>query len=355
MSTNQSSASSSPPPVMADPLAELASLRAQVAQLNAFASAATQQAAQTNAAPPRIDLPKIRQPSTFAGAMGFTVDDWIGEMEQQFAYYGTKFATDAVKIQYAVAFFAGPAMHWWDHETDRVGLDWAGFVRRLHGRFRPVQAAMLARQRLGKLSQRNGQSVNQFTSLFQTTMTPIVDMGDADQVHHYVNGLIPYIAGKVWERHPITLKEAIDYAVSVEAMGQYGRAAIGGGRSAYSSSSHAPMDTSLHNIEQQVFDGEHYGSEAPTQVSKAPTTGSDSVQSAILAKMEMMESRLNAMFTKQGNSYGNRDRRPPAGANTPVSGLKPGEIEKLRSEGRCFRCKEKGHMKFDCPKRPKNE
>jgi Retrotransposon gag protein/Zinc knuckle len=353
---------------MVDPLVELASLRAQVAQLNAFAAQQQQQqqqqhnvAAAGSSAPPRIDLPKIRQPSTFAGAMGFAVDDWIGEMEQQFAYYGAKFATDVIKIQYAVAFFSGPAMHWWDHETDRVGLDWAGFVRRLHGRFRPVQAAMLARQRIGKLSQRNGQTVNQYTSLFQTTMTPIVDMGDADQVHHYVNGLIPYVAGKVWERHPTTLKEAIDFAVSVEAMGQYGRAALSSanhGRSTFSSSGSAPMDTSLHNLEQQSFDGEHYGSEASngTLAGNAPAaTGSDSLHSAIIAKMEMMESRLNAMFAKQGNNYGNRDRRPPSSANTQVSGLKPGEVEKLRSEGRCFRCKQKGHMKFDCPQRPKNE
>jgi hypothetical protein len=273
-------------------------------------------------------------------------------MEQQFAYYGTKFATDAIKIQYAVAFFSGPAMHWWDHETDRNGLDWAGFVRRLHGRFRPVQAAMLARQRIGKLSQRNGQTVNQYTSLFQTTMTPIVDMGDADQVHHYVNGLNPYVAGKVWERHPTTLKEAIDLAVSVEAMGQYGRAALSSANHGRSTFGSAPMDTSLNNIEQQPFDEDHYGTEATTSAStsKAPT-GVDAVQNAILAKMEMMESRLNAMFAKQGN----RDRRPPSGTNTQVAGLKPGEIEKLRSEGRCFRCKQKGHMKFDCPQRPKNE
>jgi len=63
---------------------------------------------------------------------------------------------------------------------------------------------------------------------------------------------------------------------------------------------------------------------------------------------------LNAMFAK-GNNYGNRDRRPQSGTNTQVSGLKPGEVEKLRSEGRCFRCKQKGHMKFECPQRPKNE
>ena len=50
-------------------------------------------------------------------------------------------------------------------------------------------------------------------------------MGDADQVHHFVNGLLGPIAFKVWEKHPTTLVQAIDAAVSVEAMHNYGRAA----------------------------------------------------------------------------------------------------------------------------------
>ena len=354
-----SSASSPPPPTVVDPIVELASLRTQVAQLNAFAAQTQQQQAQANA---RIDLPKIRQPSTFSGAMGFAVDDWIGEMEQQFAYYGAKFPNDSFKISYAASFLSGPAMHWWEHETDRAGLDWDSFVNRLHGRFRPVQAAMLARQRLGKLRQRIGQSVNQYTSTFQTTMTPITDMGNADQVHHYVNGLVSTIAAKVWERHPTSLKEAIDFAVSAEAMGNFGRLAQGGAnhsRSAFLSSGSVPMDTSLNNVEQHPVDADFYGevTNGGNAVNTTVTTsmGKDPVQ-ALLAKMESMESRLNAvMFSKQGAG----DRRQH-GVNrnqdhTTVSGLKPGEIEKLRSEGRCFRCKQKGHMKNECPSRPKNE
>lgn len=27
------------------------------------------------------------------------------------------------------------------------------------------------------------------------------------------------------------------------------------------------------------------------------------------------------------------------------------EVDRLRREGRCYRCKEKGHMSKDCPKR----
>jgi TolA-binding protein len=57
--------------------------------------AASVQAASVQQSAPIIqrlpELPKIRQPSSFSGAMGFAVDDWISELHQQFAYYGHLF------------------------------------------------------------------------------------------------------------------------------------------------------------------------------------------------------------------------------------------------------------------------
>lgn len=349
-----SSAMSAPPPsssIATDPLAELAQLRQQVAALNAFA-AQTQRQSASSTTVPRVELPKIRQPSTFSGAMGFVVDDWVGEMEQQFSYYGAKFPDAGAQIRYAVAYLAGPAMHWWEHEPGREllkndALSWEAFVKLLHSRFRPVQAAMLARQRLGKLSQRAGQTVNQYTSAFQITMTPIVDMGDADQVHHYVNGLLGQIASKVWEKHPTDLRTAIDYAVSVEAMGNYGRAAAyvghsfaGRGATSSASSSGVPMDTSLNNIE------DHAGEQADEHVDPV---------SALVSKMEsVLDSRLNALFGAARNPSSNGGSARRFGG-PPISGLKPGEIGKLMSEGRCFRCKKTGHMKNECPLAPKSK
>lgn len=344
-----------------DPLAELAQLRQQVLNLNAFAAAAqAQQQQQQPTAPPKVDLPKIRQPSSFSGAMGFVIDDWLGEMVQQFSYYGSKFPNDASRIRYAVAYLSGPAMHWWEHEPDRDSVtSWTEFTKRLHARFRPVQAAMLARQKLGKLSQRTGQTVNQYTNSFQITMTPIVDMSDADQVHHYVNGLAGPIAAKVWEKHPMTLKTAIDYAVSVEAMINYGRAASYSGHSfagrggnvssSSSSSGSVPMDTSLNNI--NATESESLTTEAESAASRS----SVDPFAAMMSKMESaFESRLNAMFGSSARGGTGAPQRRQAG--TFVSGLKPGEVAKLMAEGRCFRCKKTGHMKNDpdCPMKPKN-
>jgi hypothetical protein len=337
-----------PSPIPLSPEQELIQLRGQVQQMfaqqqqllqgQAALHAAQQAAAVAPAvvapAAPRPFLPKLRQPSQFKGEMGFVVDDWISEMEQQFAYY--EIADPLARIKMAIAGLAGPAIHWWEHEPNKAGVvTWVAFVARLHARFRPVQAAMIARQRLDKLRQKAGQSVNAYANVFQSTLTPIGDMGAADQVHHFVNGLLPYIAGKVWERHPLDLRSAIDTAVSVEAMGNFGRSAVPhtfgrqGGSSAGTSS--APMDLNQVGLESEEAD-------------RDPSQAGDSVSAAILAKLEAMDLRINALA--QGGAGVSTSNKK---SNSKVSGLKPGDIDRLRSENRCFRCKKTGHFKRECP------
>jgi hypothetical protein len=320
--------------------AQIAHLQSQMQQMYAQMQQQQQQllaAQQVSAHPARApELPKIRQPSSFSGAMGFAVDDWISELLQQFSYYGSKFPDDGSKVRFAVAYLSGAAMHWWEHQPQVV--TWAEFVLALHGRFRPVHAAMLARQKLGKLRQRPGQSVNQYIGVFQTTLTPITDMGDMDQVHHFVNGLLPPVASKVWEKHPKDLVAAIDAAVSVEAMGNFGHAALPAGlrySPAGSSTSSDAMD--LTNIEQQEVE-----EIAPAASRTLP---------AVLAMLTAMDARLNALASSSSSTWkpkGNysRDRIP---------GLDKETIKKLQADGKCFRCKKPGHMKNECPEKPKNE
>ena len=41
----------------------------------------------------------------------------------------------------------------------------------------------------------------------------------------------------------------------------------------------------------------------------------------------------------------------PVKSTTYAGQGQPMEIDRLRKEGRCYRCKEKGHLSRDCPKR----
>jgi hypothetical protein len=67
---------------------------------------------------------------------------------------------------------------------------------------------------------------------------------------------------------------------------------------------------------------------------------------ALMAKVEaMVQHRVAAMLQQHGRGAG------PSGDNRSgrIPGLTPADIELLRAEGRCFRCKQKGHSKRDCP------
>lgn len=312
-------------------------MQQQQQQLQTAQATAQQVATVAVAAPRQVELPKIRQPSSFSGTMGFAVDDWISEMHQQFAYYDGRFTDDAAKIRFAVAYFTGAAMHWWEHQP--AVHSWNEFVSRLHGRYRPVHSAMLARQKLGKLRQRVGQSVNQYVSVFQNTLTPIVDMGDADQVHHFVNGLLGSIAAKVWEKHPTNLVEAIDAAVSVEAMSNYGRAAAPSSSASSSSSGAAPMD--INNIE----------------ANDEEVDPMMAMMQQFMATQQAMGAQLNALSAAPrhgGNHRGGKSNHGGRPKGDRIDGLTPELIKELRAADKCFRCKEAGHKKDECPKRPKN-
>lgn len=329
--------------------AERAAMRSQIAELQQFAIQTQAKGAASLSVTPRVDLPKLRAPSLYGGAMGPACDDWLSEMGQQFGYYGTKFPNDVARIGFAAAHLTGAAMHWWEQLADRHTLvAWAEFVNRLHDRFRPIQAAMFARQTVGKLRMNAGHKVNQYVSMFQSVMTPITDMGDADQVHHFVNGLLPPLAAKVWERHPKTLKEAIDLAVTVEAMRNFGHAATpfrtpfgssygGHGRSANTTS---PMELSA--VELNAFLPEHI--EEDMRDSHA----------LMQAKVESLELQLINAIGSGGGSFIPQTNHHFRGRGERIPGLTPELIAKLRKEGKCFKCKQSGHMKGECKNPAKN-
>jgi hypothetical protein len=339
-----------------------ASLQQQIASQ---ISQATAGASSSSAAAPRVHLPKIRQPSMFAGSIGLAVDHWLSEMDQQFVYYsqGGLLTTDIMRIQFAAAHLEGIARQWWEQQSDRASLNsWATFVERLHTRFRPIQASMIARQRLDKLRMREGTSVNVYIGQFHSITMPIQDMNESDRIHAFARGLTQRLASKVWERNPHTLQEAIDYAVIAEASGLYAfrgahpNASGSSGFRASSSSSNmgsAPMEVNHFSLEDALFEesaGESDAAAAPTSAAQPRMVDMEAlVQAAV-------EQRVNAMMSsfKSGGGGG----RPFANGNkNHIPGLKADEIAKLMRENKCFRCKQVGHRKDDpiCPKKTKSK
>jgi hypothetical protein len=359
-----------------DPYAELARLSQQVAAMQmhmqqqaehaeqavqrSAASAASSSAAAAavvaaaSASVPR-HLPKIAPPHRFKGEMGVHADHWIGALEQQFEYYEREFTTDVAKVRFGVAYLdQGTALRWYQTLPEPKPATWAAFVRALRARFRPVEASMVARVSLGRLRQGERNSVSAYTNAFQNLMAQIVEMSVTDQVFHFVTGLLPSLRVRVWEKLPQTLAEAIGYAASYEAtIGFAGRAGgfasphTGGnsGLSPSSSSGSAPMD--INHIGQEdthagedFVDPPHFHEEPP-----ARHIG----ESAMLAKLEAMEHRIAALM---GSNSGGKSAPLHKGGDR-VPGLQTNDIARLQKEGKCFRCKKTGHMKSDCPNKPR--
>jgi hypothetical protein len=361
------------PPGPADVAAELAAalthnqqmqaagtaLEQKVAALEAEKAALLAQQARSSTASgssggASVGHPKGPTPPEFHGTKtgGYEIDSWVRDMRVQFAFYGARvFPDDTAKVRHAAMFLKGRAAEWWDAEDKSTGVEfsWDLFVERLRERYRPMQAAVVARERLRRLRQTG--TVSAYADVFQKELTPIKDMSASDQIFNFVMGLASAaVANKVREKEPKSLHEAMDVAVRAEvflAAGKYGHHGQYGGRSATASShltgaaAAVPMDiNALAESDQPLFDS-HDSADG------GAIAGTDSALSpALLAKMEaMVQHRVAALLQSKENPA-----REFGGGGDRVPGLKASDIEKLRAEGRCFRCKQKGHSKRDCPK-----
>ena len=326
-------------------------IAAQAQQLQQLQAQQQQAAQQAHAGVGRLKAPT---PPTFKGD-SLAVDEFLRAQKQQHAFYGNDLATDVAKLKFVAVHLAGAAAQWF--ETTQGGAapisTWAEFEERFTKRYRPVRAELSARQRLIQLKQRATTTVSAYASLFQTILSPITDMSEKDKLFLFVQGLLPAIQVRMWEKEPLTLADAINTAVSIEAMLSFGRHGVGshgfgGGRGhhgtsagASSSSSGGAVHMDLSNLalqeESAGVDDAFTQWQAAAEREEAAARATPDRDNGLSQRLQAIEQRLaNLSSTRSGG-----DRVP---------GLKSDEIKKLMKEGRCFRCKKTGHMKSECPK-----
>lgn len=377
--------------------AEIARLRAQLDAANAegnrvvgqlqqaqAAAAAAAVAAAAVPAPARVSS-KLKAPPApvFRGEVGAAADTWLRGMRKQFEFYGdSEFPTDAARIRYAALHLEGSALLWWEAHPQRDTIaTLAEFEAALHQRFRPIEAPHVARERLATMKQRG--RVSDYADRFQRELMPIKDMTEADQVAYFLRGLDAHLQAKAREKKPSTLGAAINAAVEAEAYARDGRPFVGHGHgygqrhygsgAAPSSASAAarsdgavPMD--LNQVGLEDLQGPLDPREQEAQLAADPLTvtaaaggtlpsrspGSDNT-AVLLAMMQDMQQRLNAMSSGPPR---NGSRGPSAASSRPagsdrVPGLSREDIDRLRREGRCFKCKKPGHTKRECTEAPR--
>jgi len=332
---------------------ELQQLRAAVQQqqvLQPLAAASSSSAALAQAPSPamgRIDL-KPMQPSSFTGAASSNADQWLMEMERYFAVVLLS-EVDARRVPFASTFLKDGASTWYTSVVTelRGAPTWAEFKERFLQRFRPLAAARMARAAIRNLKQKF--KVASYSAEFQKHLQHISDMSVADQIEFYVAGLQSHLAMEVDRDAPKTLAAAMESAQRIELMlaSRRGTAAFGRPRDRqYNSYSNHhgggargdDMDLSAL-LGQDNQQGEH--SESGDEQAGPPDTAT-------------MLLRLAAMFQRGGGRGGRAGGRGGGNAGRggrsgrQVQDLSQEEYDRLSREGKCFRCKQTGHLARNC-------
>ena len=386
---------SSSPPVLVDPNADAFNrllhleqafefVTQQLQQQQQATQAALNQAAAVRPLPAVVSSSSSQRPkappmSLFNGLMGtngFAIDQWLRELNKQFAHYGpSHFPDDHSKIKFAATWLTGAALDWWENEERDYGATHNGaslmsnsydyFVERVRDRYRPQLPAELARQRLKTLVQKG--RVETYCNAYLTLVAHVPDRSEEDKIFDFRNGLDRALAFKVAEKQPKTLQEAMEIAIQAEPYVTPRSGALNfgnaGNRANFSNPPRsnpgaatnfgsAPMDLNalalldlVHGQAEEAAAGTSPSSVEPSNsgvinnINASPTN----TMQLLMAKLENMEHRLLAMNQSRPQSS-NR-----SGKRDFVPGLTTDDIASLMKEGRCFRCKQKGHMKSACP------
>lgn len=353
-------AASSAPPAFTitaqEAMERIASLEASNAQGHALVA---QLQAKLQASGVRSAHVKVPPIPSFNGAVGFGVDNWLRSLTKHFVFYGTStFPDDVSRIRLAVMYLEGPAMDWWEHEPHKEQIvDWAEFVARLHSRFRPMQAATVARHRIAALKQTG--SASAYANVFQKELTPITDMSPADKIFFFRQGLKPALAQKVLEKNPKTLHEAMDIAITADANFR-GSAMLSGARSFTGNSSYrgassgeAAMD--LSNIASGDTEDEIA---MPTFHEEEPESASSAMPAAFLREYQEMKAAIQKLTAQQRvqqslsavvghHSKGGKKSSSSKGARVP--GISNDEFRRCWDNRLCLLCKKPDHIASNCP------
>jgi hypothetical protein len=351
-----SSSSSSSPLTVEQLLAQNEQYRAQIVELNRQGNLVVAQRDEKEAAlrQAQAKRPKLPAPGKFSGESGAAVDEWLDELAKQFRYYEGAFVSDTVRIEFATMLLSGKAASWFTAtatELQAKGEDiatWDEFVSQLRSRYQPIEATVVARQRLDNLKQER-RSVQVYAEFFYKQMNYIKDMAVADQIHIFVRGLSREIKTEVLKSKPASVLAAVNAAHSAESyLGlahrsqagsypQYGRA------TAAAASSSSAMDLSVSAVQEEDEDEEI---RMPNFAGEEPHHSVLAMLHEMRAAQKAQEARLNALF--QQNKSGGSKAASSGSDRDRVPGVSKEEVKKCREKGLCIKCKKPGHFAREC-------
>lgn len=225
-------------------------------------------------------------------------------------------------------------MTWWcsvrDNPPDVESLEWTwyDFRERIKKVFQPIDPETQARDKLCSLVQTS--TVSAYASIFRQTVSKIHDMSEADKVHKFTFGLKYAIKQQVRVARAKTLDDAMEIAFRAEGL-EYSPPPDMSTRASSSSfvDPDGPVPMELGTMHKSKFNNNHQRQGNGNQRNNGGN-------------------QRNQGYQRSGNqrNQGNQSRR-----GTKISFK---EQVELYAQGKCFDCKQPGHIAANCPNKTKN-
>ena len=257
---------------------------------------------------------------------------WLFAMWTQFAIHGIKYLDDndaERAIMYTAANFAPDVAEWYHNEYASIPkpsvITYKFFIDCMMAKFEPVPSAFTARTALKSLTQTG--SIIEYNAAFGQVITQISDMAEADKVDKYIDGLKPGLRTKVAGTLTETLLATMTIAVQLDA---------------------AWAHTREHNRPQHFYNNRNR--------QYPPTTGSANVPSPMQLG-QVATSYDDDGQDDEGKSSASSSLAAMQYSRPPLPKLTDALKAELMSAGKCYRCRQKGHIARNCTmfEKSKNE
>ena len=321
---------------MHDQVRQIAMMQQQLEQQGAAIYHAQQQAAQATQAAPRggdSNAIKPPKPDTFDGR---NVDTFLYSLDKLFSFYNYHSeASSESKVALAVTFFRGSALRWYKYaehmDVNNELTQWPKFTEALRAHFQASNTETIVRNKLAALRQLA--SVSRYNDLYNELIIEVLDIDQRSKVDMYVRGLKREVQLHVSLQSPATLEEAQRIAMNVDNI-------------IHETGFTRAQPRSNTNFKHKSNNNRHFnnrGSGRSYNNYNSSSTPMELGQVEDGVMQDEYERDDDAAVTLAQANYQGRQR------------MSAEEQKQLMRDGRCFTCKQPGHLSRDCPNRNRQQ